>query len=89
MSLIIELPGELEAQLRARFGMRLDQEAKEALAIELYREAKLSIGQLGMLLEIGVIEAEEWLAKRGVELPLTVEEFVNELEGSRKIMGQG
>ncbi len=67
-----------------RDSARLDQEAKEALAIELYRESKLSIGQLGMLLGIGVIEAESWLSQRGVELPMTVGELMEELAGSRK-----
>jgi predicted HTH domain antitoxin len=87
MSLTIELPEELEAQLREKFGTRFDQEAKEALAIELYREAKLSIGQLGMLLGVGVVEAEAWLAARGVELPMTVEELTAELAGARKMLG--
>ena len=81
--MMIELPAELEAQLRARFGERLDREAKEAVGIALYRAAMVSIGQLAQMLGLGVIETEGWLAQRGVALPLTEEELRAELEGVR------
>ena len=86
MTLSIQLPPQLEAQLRVRFGDRLDQEAKEALAIELYRESKLSIGQLAQMLDMGVIAAEEWLAQRGVELPITVDDLTREMQASRNLL---
>jgi predicted HTH domain antitoxin len=84
VSLKIDIPDQLERQLRTKFGDRLDQEAKEALAVELYRQSKLSIGQVAEMLGFGVLRAEAWLSERGVELPMTVEDLAEELDDSRR-----
>ncbi len=51
------------------------QTAKEALAIELYREGKLSLGQVAEMLGLSVYQADGLLKQHGVELPYTVADF--------------
>src|SRR4051812_15278282 len=46
MSLTIDFPKDQEETLRAAFGSSLAQATKEALAIEGYRQEKLSIGEI-------------------------------------------
>ena len=88
MSLTIELPQQLEDQLRSAFGSRLHEEAKHAMAIEMYRQQQISVGQVAQILGTGVLEAEEWLAKKGVEIPMTVEDLARELEGSKRLFSK-
>lgn len=67
MVLNIDLPEQGEAILREAFDGDLGQAAKEALVIEGYRTARLSLGQVRQLLGLQTrIEAEQWLGKRGV-----------------------
>ncbi len=44
----------------------LSRKTLEALAIESYREGELSIGQLAELLELSVLEAEDFLHSKNV-----------------------
>lgn len=71
MRLKIDIPEKLDSALSREWG-DLSAAAKEALAIESYRTGKISIGFLAEMLGIGVIEAEAWLAKRGVPLNYTM-----------------
>ncbi len=71
MQLRIDIPEKLESALSREWG-DLSAAAMEALAIESYRTGKISIGFLAEMLGIGVIEAEAWLAKRGVPLNYTM-----------------
>jgi predicted HTH domain antitoxin len=79
MSLLIDIPKAAEDALRTEWG-NLEQAAKEALLIESYRAGKLSVGLLAETLGIGVIEADRWLAERGVALNYTA----NDLEADRQ-----
>ncbi len=83
MDLRIELPERIEAALREEWG-DLSRAAKEALAIESYRTGRISAGFLAEMLGMGVIEAREWLAQRGVPLPYSphdLEEDCRDLAG--------
>jgi len=71
MSISIQIPPAIEDELRKQLG-DLDQAAKEALAIELYRTEKLSIGQVAELLELTVYEAEGFMKERGVPAPCSI-----------------
>jgi predicted HTH domain antitoxin len=79
MSITIDLPPELEKQLRSSPGPTLEEQTREALAIKFYSESKLSIGQLAQLLGIGVIEAEAWLSERRVPIPMTPSDLLQEV----------
>lgn len=74
MTVTFQLEDDLEKQLRRDLG-DLSQAARDALLIEAYRMGKLSIGRLARTLGFGVIEADQWLAKHGVSLNYSFEDF--------------
>lgn len=74
MHMNIDIPQEVEAVLRDEWG-DLGRAAKEALAIESYRTGKISVGLLAEMLGMGVIEADVWLAQRGVPLNCSSEDL--------------
>jgi predicted HTH domain antitoxin len=67
MSVVIDIPKQTEQALREQWG-DLEQAAKEALLIESYRGRKISLGFLAEAMGMRVIEADRWLAERGVGL---------------------
>ncbi|MBI5762375.1 MAG: UPF0175 family protein [Planctomycetes bacterium] len=82
MSVSFQLESELEDQLRRDMG-DLAQAAREALLIEAYRRGKLSVGRLAKSLGIGVLEADSWLAERGVALNYDIVDFKNDTQGEQ------
>ena len=67
MPLTVELPEQIERELRQLWGEReLPRKAAEALVIEAYREGLISRGKLGELLGMSFAEREEFLSTRGV-----------------------
>jgi len=81
MSVTFELPSPLEEQLRRELG-DLDQLAKEAVLVELYRQAKLTHHGLSRF------ATEDLLKRYGVteDLP-TIEEFQEQSAMLRKLLG--
>ena len=51
----------------------------EALAIESYRQEKISLGFLAEMLGMGVLEADAWLAQRGVPRNYSIEDYEADL----------
>ncbi|HKQ50482.1 MAG TPA: UPF0175 family protein [Phycisphaerae bacterium] len=86
MAISFQLEGELEEQLRRDLG-DLGQAAREALLIEAYRKGKLSVGRLARTLGMGVIEADQWLADRGVPLNYTFEDFQADVRSLEELRG--
>ena len=78
MAITIELPADLEAQLKAETP-DLAADLKRAMAIELYREERITIGQFAALLAISRWDADGLLKHAGV-MYQTVEEFRAESE---------
>lgn len=74
MAITFELPEHIEKNLREEFG-DLNQAAKEAFLVQSYRESRLSVGDIAQILDIGVLETEQWLGERGVPLNYTVDDF--------------
>ena len=74
MTVTFQLEDDLEKQLRQDLG-DLSQAARDALLMEAYRMGKLSIGRLARTLGVGVLEADDWLAQRGVSLNYSFEDF--------------
>jgi predicted HTH domain antitoxin len=74
MSITFQLEDDLERQLRGELG-NLALAAREALLIEAYRRGKISIGRLAGALGLGVLEADAWLAERGVAINYDIEDF--------------
>jgi predicted HTH domain antitoxin len=63
------VPPSIESVLLRAFGGDLNRAALEALAIESYRSAKLTAGEVATLVGLETsIQAQDWLAKRGVAI---------------------
>ena len=75
----ISVPVEIAANL-AVDGGDLSRKTLEALAIEGYREGRLSIGQLAEMLGLPVLQAEEFLRTRDVSLNYSLADFEEDLE---------
>jgi hypothetical protein len=73
MALTIHLPADLEQELRREF-VDLEQTAKEALLIELYRQDKLSHHELSLALGIDRLETEAVLKTHNVTEDLPTDE---------------
>ena len=86
MTITFQLEDDLERQLRRDLG-DLGQAARDALLIEAYRMGKLSIGRLARTLGIGVIDADQWLARHGVPLNYTFEDFKADQNTLRELRG--
>ncbi|RJP37984.1 MAG: UPF0175 family protein [Phycisphaerales bacterium] len=72
----LTLPSTCEETLKRAFGADLDQAALEALAIEGYRTAKLTAGEVARILGLDTsIAAQEWLAQRGIPLNYALEDL--------------
>lgn len=86
MSVTIHLPVDVERRLRAE-SADLDLEAKEAMLVELYRQAKLTRYELSQALGLNRFETDGILKKHAVteDLP-TPEELEQDLEQARKLM---
>ncbi len=81
MAVSLHIPKETETALRAEWG-DLERAALESLLIESYRLGKISVGLIAQTLGLGVIQADQWLAHRGVVLNYTQ----RDLEQDRKVL---
>lgn len=87
MAITIELPSAIEEKLRADAG-DLAAAGKEALMIELYREGRISHGELADALGLSRSQVDEVLSRRGVtEDLLTSAELAEQVAGLRKLLG--
>jgi len=72
----LQVTAEIGETLRRAFGQDLDRAAIEALAIEGYRSARLSAGEVARILGLATsIEAVDWLAHRGVPMNYSLEDL--------------
>ncbi len=71
MAITIELPPAIEAQLR-RLVPSLDAAAREQFLLTAYTAGQISLGDLAEILSVETrVEAQQWLAERGVSLNYT------------------
>ena len=87
MSITITMPEAIEHELQKTWG-NVSRRAQEEIAIAAYRESALSLGQVAQMLGLSVLQAETWLARRGVEIPCTPEELEQDSESLRKLLAQ-
>ena len=88
MTVSFNLPDNIENQLRAELG-DLNQAAKEAALVELYRLGKLSHGKLAESLGVSRFETDALLKQHNVTEDLvTVDEFNEQVDGLHKILGE-
>jgi predicted HTH domain antitoxin len=75
MAIAFTLPERIEEHLRSTIGPNLGDAAREAMAVELYREGKLSLGQVAEMLGLSTYQADGVLKRHGAEQPYTVADF--------------
>ena len=88
MAVTFKIPTALERQLRGELA-DLDELAKEAALVELYRQRKLTHHELATALDLGRLETEELLARHNVtEDLITVGEFAVQQAVLQKLVGE-
>jgi predicted HTH domain antitoxin len=83
VTVTISFPEEIERSLRRQLGDNLDIAAREAMAVELYRQSRISHGQLAQLLGVSRFEADSVLQRHGVVDELTPEELRRQMDDLR------
>jgi len=92
MTLKVELPSDLEAAIRRNIDGDLNAYAREALAVQMYRDRKLTHGQLQQFLGVKSYEADTILKKHGGVDELTSDELAAQVQASqdvRRLTGHG
>lgn len=79
MSIVLNLPEEVESRLRRQFGEPLERRALEDLASRWYSEGRITSGEAADMLGAGWADAQLILKERGAVLPMTVEEVEADL----------
>lgn len=87
MPVTIQLPSDLERRLRSEFS-DLEFEAREALALELFRRGKLSHFELSQILQIDRVETDALLKRHGVvEGSLTMQDLDEQSRTLEGVLG--
>ena len=88
MSLTVELPKDIEERLRQE-NPNLDSDAKEAYAVELFRQGKLNHFQLSRVLGVDRFATDAVLKRHQVEeQSLTSADLESDRKTLRKVLGQ-
>ena len=88
MAITIDLPDVLERQLRMEFA-DLDQIAKEAALVELYRRHSITRHELATVLNLDRLSTDAMLKKHHVtEDLLTIEQFNRQSDDLSRVLGE-
>jgi len=82
MTISFDLPEHVEKSLRESFE-DLNLAAKEAAMVELYRQHKLTLHELGQSLGLSRLEADEVLKQHNVNYEFSADEIRRESESLR------
>ena len=85
MTLTVQLPDDLEAALRQSISGDLNAYAREALAVQLYRDRKLTHAQLQVFLGVSSYATDTILKNHGGVDELTSEELAAQVAASHEI----
>ena len=83
----LNLPPHVEEKLRAR-AETLTDEVRTAYTIELFRRGELTHHQLSQTLGLNRFDTDALLKERGLMIELSKEEFTEELQGLRQLVGK-
>ncbi len=86
MAITFDLPSDIERHLRQSVS-DLDQTAKEAALVELYRQGKLTQHDLAQALDVTRLEVDSLLKQHGVteDLP-TADEIAEDVNNLRRLL---
>jgi hypothetical protein len=85
MILNVEVPSDLEALIRRNIAGDLDAYAREALGVQMYRDRKLTHGQLQRFLGVTSYQADTVLKKHGGVDELTPDELAAQVQASHNV----
>ena len=88
MTLSINLPAEIESTLRNHFGAKLEEQAKQDLAVAWFCEGRITSRQTAVLLGMSLFEAHAFLKSRGASLPMSIADVEADLDTLRETTGQ-
>jgi len=87
MAVTIQLPTDVEQRLRAEFA-DLDTEAKETLALDLFRRGKLSHYELSKVLGLDRFQTDAFLKRHNVlEGSLTMQDLDEQSQMLDRVLG--
>jgi predicted HTH domain antitoxin len=87
MSVTIQLPDEIERQLR-NLDPLLDEHARDLFIITNYQAGRLSTGEIAIILGFETRhEAEEWLGQRGVKSNYSLKDLESDRATLDRILG--
>jgi predicted HTH domain antitoxin len=87
MAVTIQLPSDLEQRLRAE-SPDLDTEAREAVALDLFRRGKVSHYELSKVLGLDRFETDAYLKRHNVvEGSLTMQDLDEQAETLDRVLG--
>jgi len=87
MAVTIQLPTDVEQRLRAEFA-DLDNEAKDTLALDLFRRGKLSHYELSRVLGLDRFQTDAYLKRHNVvEGSLTMEDLNEQAQTLDRVLG--
>jgi len=87
MALTIQLPADVEARLRAETA-DLDAQAREALALGLFRQGKLSHYELSRVLGLDRFQTDAYLKRHGIfEGSLTMQDLDEQSQTLDRVLG--
>ena len=87
MAVTIQLPSDVEKRLRAEFA-DLDTEAKETLALDLFRRGKLSHYELSKVLGLDRFQTDAYLKRHNVlEGSLTMQDLDEQSQTLDRVLG--
>ncbi len=87
MAVTIQFPTDVEQRLRAETP-DLDAQAKEAVALDLFRKGKLSHYELSQILGLDRFETNAYLKRHNVfEGSLTMEDLDEQAETLKRVLG--
>ncbi len=84
MTISFEIPDDIEAKLRST-GTDLNQTAKEALLVDLYRQKQITHYQISQALGLSRYKVDGLLKRHDVPLDLSIEEFRTEAASLREL----
>lgn len=87
MPVTFDLPPELEQSLRADVH-NIDLVAKEAFAVELYRQRRITQHQLARVLGLNRLQTDGVLKRHGVYYDQTIEDVCREAESLEAARGK-